>query len=139
MIIIFLLFFLDISAIPGFDRYFTLNGQVIYPSGSRVSIPSNSQLIIELQDISVTHGLVKTIAQHTSRAIVFPIIFNIRYAFDQIIHSHVHVLNAKIINKDHEILFANQNRIQVKLLGIGRTTFIDIPVLPYSSMSSILV
>jgi hypothetical protein len=49
------------------------------------------------------------------------------------------VLNAKIINKDHEILFANQNRIQVKLLGIGRTTFIDIPVLPYSSMSSILV
>jgi hypothetical protein len=53
-------------------------------------------------------------------------------------NSHVHVLNARIINKNNEILFANQNRIQVKLLGIGRTTFIDIPVVPYTSMLSLL-
>jgi uncharacterized lipoprotein YbaY len=120
--------------------YFALDGQVIYSSNSQVPmpIPFDSRLIIELQDISVIHDLATTIAQHTSPAIVFPIIFNIRYAFNQIIRSHVYVLNARIINKNNEILFANQNRIQVKLLGIGRTTFIDIPVVSYTSMLSIL-
>jgi len=120
--------------IPGFENYFTIDGQVIYPSSSQILIEPDSELIIELQDISVTNDLVTTIAQQISRAVVFPIIFSISYACNQIIPGHTYVLNAKIINKYDEILFVNEKRITVRLLGAGRTTFIDIPVVPYKRM-----
>jgi len=120
--------------IPGFENYFTIDGQVIYPSSSQILIEPDSELIIELQDISVTNDLVTTIAQQISRAVVFPIIFSISYACNLIIPGHTYVLNAKIINKYDEILFVNEKRITVRLLGAGRTTFIDIPVVPYKRM-----
>jgi hypothetical protein len=112
---------------------------VIYPSGSQISIQPDSQLIIELQDISVTYDLTTTIAQQIINAVVFPIIFSISYTSNQIIHGHLYVLNAKIINKYQDILFVNEKRIEVKLLGAGRTTFIDIPVIPVQRMQSILI
>jgi uncharacterized lipoprotein YbaY len=78
--------------------------------------------------------LARTIAKRISSAIVFPIIFSISYTSTQIIYQHVYVLNAKIINKHNDILFLNEKRIEVKLLGAGRTQFIDIPVVPVRSM-----
>jgi len=118
------------SIIPGFENYFTMYGQVIYPGGSQISIQPNSQLIIELQDISITYDLAKTIARQISDAVVFPIIFDISYTSNEITYGHLHVLNAKIINKYYDVLFVNEKRIEVKLLGTGRTKFIDIPVVP---------
>jgi uncharacterized lipoprotein YbaY len=103
---------------------------VIYPSGSQISIQPDSELIIELQDISITYDLATTIAKHISIAVVFPIIFNISYTSNEIDNGHLHVLNAKIINKYCDILFVNEKRVEVKLLGVGRTTFIDVPVTP---------
>jgi len=127
-------FFIGILAIPGFENYYTLYGQVIYPGGSQISIEPDSQLIVDLQDISVIHELVKTISEQIISAVVFPIIFNISYTSNQIIYEHVYVLNAKIINKYHAISFLNEKRIEVKLLGAGRTQFIDIPVVPIRCM-----
>lgn len=126
--------------IPVFRNYYTLYGQVIYPTGSHILIPPNSRIIIQLQDISVADDLVTTIAEYNSKAIVFPIIFNISYTWNKIIHEHAYVIHAKIFNeKNNEILFVNEKRVEVKLLGAGRTRFVDIPVIPLSRMFNILI
>lgn len=128
------MFCIGIWIIPGFQNYFTLYGQVIYPSGPQISIKPDSRLIVHLQDISVTHELAATIAEYNSEAVAFPMVFSVSYAWNQITPGHVHVLNAKIIDKDNNILLVNEKRIEVKLLGAGRTRFADIPVVPLSSM-----
>jgi uncharacterized lipoprotein YbaY len=123
-------YFLSIKvlAITDYENYLTLDGQVIYPSSSQTSIEPDSRLIVELEDISVTHELRSIIAQQIYEANVFPIIFSISYELNTIMRGHSYVLNAKIINRNDDIMFVNEKRIEVKLLGAGRTTFIDIPV-----------
>ena len=112
----------------------TIGGQIIYPGGLQTSIEPHSRLILQLKDMSITNYFENIIAEAISKATVFPVIFNISYASDQIIHNHLHVLEAKIVNKYDELLFVNENRVEVKLLGAGRTTFIDIPVERVRSM-----
>ncbi|UJR08447.1 hypothetical protein I4U23_012717 [Adineta vaga] len=109
-------------------KYYKLDGQVIYPFHSLTSLEQESRLIIELHDISVTDRFSIKIAEQTREAIVFPIIFNITYDPHQIIRDHLHIVNVRIVNIYDEILFVNMRRIAVRLLGKGRTTFIDIPV-----------
>ena len=132
-------FAVEILPMSDFESYFTLSGQIIYPIGSHVFIPPESRLIVELDDISVTDTLFKNIAQTIVDVDVFPISFNLSYAISDVIPHHVHVLNARIINKDANILFTNSKRIEVKLLGGGRTTFIDIPIAPIACKSIISV
>jgi uncharacterized lipoprotein YbaY len=110
---------------PIYRTYYTLSGQIIYPYGSQISIEPDSRLIVELQDLSVT----TIIARKIIPALVFPVIFNISYAWNQITRGHLYVLNARIFNRNDELLFINEKRFEVRLLGAGRTTFIDISVM----------
>lgn len=112
------------------NHSWTIFGQVIYPTGSQISIPPACRLIVELHDISGSNYLFKTIAQTNIDANVFPIIFNITYMRNVVLPNHIYVLNARIVTEYSNILFVNNKRIAVKLLGGGRTTFIDIPVIP---------
>ena len=123
----------------GFDECLTLFGQVIYPTGSQISIPPASRLTVELHDMSSTNYFFKAIAQTSIDANVFPIIFNITYVRNEVLPNHIYVLNARIVNRYSNILFINNKRIQVKLLGGGRTTFVDIPVVPISCKLTILL
>lgn len=132
-------FMIEILSISDFENYFTLSGQIIYPVGSHATIPWNTRLIIELNDISVTNSLFKTIGQTIIDIDVFPISFNLTYAINDVIPNHIYVLNARIIDRYSNILFTNSKRIQVKLLGGGRTTFIDIPIAPIPCRSTISV
>ena len=104
-------------------------GQVIYPYGSPISIVRGSRLVVELHDISVTDVFSVKIAEQTREAVVFPIVFSIHYNPNDVVHGHLHVLNVRVVNKYDEILFLNEKRIEVRLLGKGRTTFIDVPVI----------
>ena len=97
--------------------------------GPQTSIEPNSELIVELHDISVKDVFSVKVAEQKRPAVVFPIIFNISYNPEQIILHHVHIINARIVNMYDEIMFVNQKRIEVSLLGNGRTTFIDVPVI----------
>lgn len=124
------IFGLETIATSDSDESLTLFGQVIYPTGSQISIPPASGLIVELYDMSSTNYLFNIIAQTSIDANVFPVIFNITYIRNEVTPNHVYVLNARIVNQYSNILFINNKRIQVKLLGGGRTTFIDIPVVP---------
>jgi uncharacterized lipoprotein YbaY len=119
---------IGVSTIFTYGNIFTIYGQIIYPGGSQISIEPDSRLVLQLEDISVTDDLATIITQKISRAVVFPVIFNISYASNKIKHNHLHVLIAKIVNRNDELSFVNVKRIEVSLLGIGRTTFIDIPV-----------
>jgi uncharacterized lipoprotein YbaY len=92
-----------------------------------------------LEEISITNDFTDIIAEKIGRAIVFPIIFNISYASNLVAHKHLYVLNAKIINKYNELLFVNEKRVEVKPLGAGRTTFIDVPVFRVKRMYRISV
>jgi len=117
--------FIGYLIFPIYRTYYTLSGQIIYPYGSQISIEPDSRLIVELQDLSVT----TIIARKIIPALVFPVIFNISYAWNQITRGHLHVLNARIFNRNDELLFINEKRFEVRLLGAGRTTFIDISVI----------
>ncbi|CAF1059462.1 unnamed protein product [Adineta ricciae] len=110
-------------------RYYTLDGQVLYLHGPQTLIEPNSELIVELHDISVKDVFSVKVAEQTRAAVVFPIIFNISYNPERIILHHVHIINVRIVNMYDEIMFVNQKRIEVSLLGHGRTTFIDVPVI----------
>ena len=108
------------------DSILTLTGQIIHPDSSEASIEPNSRLFVHLQDISELHDVPTTIAMFVAHADVFPIAFNISYSSDEVTPGHTYALNAKIVNGDNELSLASNRRVDVKLLGLGRTTFIDI-------------
>lgn len=110
------------------ENYRTIHGHVIYPYGCQSSIPIPSFVIIELQDISVSSHFPRTIGTAIGQARVFPIPFNISYIVADVKYGHTHVINAKIVNQHHDVLFLNDREIEVKLIGLSRTKFVNIPV-----------
>lgn len=78
----------------------------------------------------MTDALTVKIAEQDREARAFPIVFSIHYNPMKIARGNVHVLNVRVVNRHNEILFVNERRIEVRLLGKGRTTFIDVPVVP---------
>jgi len=109
------------------DNQHIITGQVFHVLGSTIGLPRNSYFLVEIDDATVKTPL-RTFAVHVSRANVFPVMFNISYVVTNVIYGHTYMINAKIFNEFHELLFQNDKFIEVKLLGRGRTQFIDIPV-----------
>lgn len=114
--------------LSAWDNQHTIDGQVFYQYGSSVSIPSNSYLLVEIEDSTVKSRLTRAFAIYVNRARIFPVTFNISYVVPNVVYGHAYTINAKIINRFHDVLFQNERIIEVKLLGRGRTRFIDIPV-----------
>ena len=108
------------------DSTLTFRGQIIHPDNSQASIEPDSRLFVHLQDISELDDLPTTIALFVTYADVLPIAFNITYSSDDVTPGHTYALNAKIVNRDNELSLVSSRRVDVKLLGLGRTTFIDI-------------
>ncbi|CAF1130392.1 unnamed protein product [Adineta steineri] len=115
------------------DRILTLHGQIINLHKHHISIEPGSHLIIELHDISVTDQLSTKIAQQTINAYVFPITFSVNYEPNEVVHNHLYVLYASIVNNRNEVTFTSERRNEVKLLGPGRTTYVDVPVIGVNS------
>ncbi|CAF1211211.1 unnamed protein product [Adineta steineri] len=120
------------------DRTLTLHGQIINLHKHHISIEPGSHLIIELHDISVTDQLSTKIAQQTINAYVFPITFSVNYEPNEVVHNHLYVLYASIVNNRNEVTFTSERRNEVKLLGPGRTTYVDVPVIGVTSDNDVI-
>jgi uncharacterized lipoprotein YbaY len=115
----------------------TLNGQIIHPSGAQIPIEPGSRLFVYLQDLSMAQDIPTTVVLLTESAVAFPIVFNISYPSKDIIRDNSYIVNAKIVNSNNELSFSNDQRIPVKLLGVGRTMFIDVAVVAHIRTFSI--
>lgn len=134
MLFTFCFCLLFVGKVSSWDNEHTITGQVFYSLGLPVSIPRHSYILVEIEDSTLKTQYSRTFANYIARATIFPVVFNISYAVTNVVYGHVYVINAKLFNEFHEILFRNQQVIEVKLLGKGRTRFIDIPVLAVQRM-----
>ena len=106
-----------------------LSGQILDHTPGSMPIEPGSRLILQLQDVSDLHTIPLTITQHICNAKAFPIMFNISYFPDEILLGHSYGISAQVVNENNVLCFVNDRLIEVKLLGTGRTTFVDVPVI----------
>ena len=104
----------------------TISGQILFLDEHQAQITSNSRLVIRLRDVSSTTNELKVIASNTFNASLFPVQYNITYNPSTIIRSHIHVIDAIILNEENIKTFQSDRSVAVNLLGPGRTTYIDI-------------
>lgn len=83
-------------------------------------------MVIRLRDVSSKTNELKVIASNTFNASLFPIQYNITYNPSIIIQSHIHVIDAIILNDENIKTFQSDRSVAVNLLGPGRTTYLDI-------------
>lgn len=106
-----------------------LSGQILNHTPGSMPIEPGSRLILQLQDVSDVHTTPLTISQHICNIKAFPIMFNISYFPDEILRGHSYGISAQVVNENNVLCFVNDRLIEVKLLGAGRTTFVDVPVI----------
>jgi uncharacterized lipoprotein YbaY len=107
----------------------TLRGRVTFPTGSPIPVESGAKLTVELQDTGRVGAPAITIARGTNNVIRFPLSFTIKYLSNQITNPSTYSLHAAIKSKKGELLYTNDVRVGVTLLGNSRTTSVDIPVI----------
>ncbi|CAF3342104.1 unnamed protein product [Rotaria socialis] len=110
------------------EQKLTMRGRIIFPSGLPTPIESDGILQVELQDTSIADAPAKVIARGFGKAIRFPMAFAIKYSPKQIVDGLTYSLRITIRNKNNELLYTNDAHIGVNPIGVGRTTFIDAPV-----------
>ena len=106
-----------------------LTGQVLNYNVGSASIAPASRLILQLQDLSAGYANPLSIAEQTYSVTTFPIAFNMSYSPEEVLLGHSYGISARIVDDHNVLCFANNRLVEVKLLGGGRTTFIDIPVI----------
>ncbi|CAF1305740.1 unnamed protein product, partial [Didymodactylos carnosus] len=93
------------------------------------TIPSNSILLLELQDTTLQDTKAKTIAKIRMNAKKFPILFTLKYSANQIKLQNTYTISARIEDKKKKLLFINDMVIQVIPKGNDRTKTINVPVI----------
>ncbi|CAF1343960.1 unnamed protein product [Adineta steineri] len=117
------------ASLPKYEQQLALRGRVIFPGGSRLPIESDAVLTVELLDTSLADAPAKTFARSVGKAIRFPMAFALKYSPRIFSDGHSYSIQVTIRNKQNELLYINDVRMEVIPIGADRTKLIDIPVI----------